>query len=168
MQHRMERGQAYAFFEMAQNYQWGICGLAKDERKAFELWLHAGEHGCAAGNTNVGWVYELGHVEGVGKDLEKSWQYYVVAAKQGCHVARCKLGKLEYYEKGNKALAYNHWRISAEVGCNESMDYIRRGFNEGLVAKDDYERVKGDHQKAKDEMQSDERDTYDFLLIEFT
>ena len=160
LRERMERNQAYAFYFMGQNYLRGLCGLPKDDRKAFELYLRAAELGHAISCFDIAGFYFCGDIEGVDVDKEKNWDYFVLAARGGHVEARYILGKIEHYLKGNKALAYKHWRISAAVGCDKSMKRIRRGFRKGRVTVDEYEKIKQDHQKAKYEMKSEQRNEY--------
>ena len=106
-----------------------------------------------------------GDMEGVDRNEEKSWHYLVLAAKSGSVKARYGLGAIEH-SRGNDTLAYKHWRISAAVGCDESLQFIRRGYNEGRVTEDEYGKALRDHQKAKDGMQNGERDLYSTLRRE--
>ena len=159
LRERMERNQAYAFFLMAQKYDFGYNGVPKDERKAFELYNRAADLGCAFACFVVATCFCNGDIDGVEKDEEKSWHYFVLAAKGGCVDSRFNLGKIEFL-RGNKDLAFRHWWISAAAGCDDSIECIMYGCKEGLVAEAEYAAAKNDHQKAKDEMRSDERDHF--------
>ena len=159
LQERVERKKAYAFSLMGDCCCFGLHGVPKDERKAFEHWVRAAELGYAKAYYSLAIFYQSGDMEGVDEDWEKSRHYFLQAAKGGYDMARYCLGQIEY-EQGNDAVAYRHWRISAAVGCDKSMNFIRLGFDEGMVTKDEYEMVKREHHMAKEEMKSEQRDEY--------
>jgi len=154
---RMERNDADALCAMAHKYSYGRLGLQKDESKAFELYCRAAELGDSFAQHQVALSYFLGEV--VEKDKEKFWRYLVVSAKGGSVRSRFLLGAIES-NKGNHFLAYKHWRISTAAGCGESLRLIKREFDGGRVTEDEYDAARRDHQKARDEMQSNERDDY--------
>ena len=52
----MERGNANAFHPMSGLYFNGTHGLPQDFAKANELWLRAGELGCAKAYFNLGFA----------------------------------------------------------------------------------------------------------------
>ena len=56
----MEKGNGHAFYQLAGFYIEGNMGLPQDEGKANELWLKAGELGCAEGYCNLGIHYYNG------------------------------------------------------------------------------------------------------------
>mmetsp|Transcript_22696 Transcript_22696/g.49179 ORF Transcript_22696/g.49179 Transcript_22696/m.49179 type:complete len:356 (+) Transcript_22696:390-1457(+) len=154
---RMERNDTDALCAMARLYSYGQLGVQKDENKAFELYSRAAELGHSSAQHQVALSYFLGEV--VEKDKEKFWRHLVVSAKGGSVLSRACLGAREY-DKGNHFLAYKHWRISIAAGCDESLRFIECEFDEGRVTKDEYGAARRDYQKARDEMQSNERDDY--------
>jgi len=154
---RMERNDTDALCAMARLYSYGQLGVQKDENKAFELYSRAAELGHSSAQHQVALSYLLG--KRVEEDEEKSWRHLVVAAKGGSVRARALLGTWES-DNGNHFLAYKHWRISTAAGCGESLRLIKREFDGGRVTEDEYDAARRDHQKARDEMQSNERDDY--------
>ena len=60
MMNLMEKGNAGAFYELAEYYDSGDYGLQQDWEKANELWLKAGELGCAEAYSNLGCSYDNG------------------------------------------------------------------------------------------------------------
>ena len=56
----MEKGDANAFYQLGGYYGQGILGLPQDEAKANELYLKAGELGCAEAYYNLGNSYNNG------------------------------------------------------------------------------------------------------------
>ena len=154
---RMERNDAGALCVMAQKYSYGRLGLQKDESKAFELYFRAAELGDISAHHHVAVSYLLG--KGVEKDEEMCLRYLVPSVKGGNVRSRAFLGTFES-DRGNHALAYKHWRISIAAGCDYSLRFIEREFEEGRVAEDEYAAACRDYQKARNEMQSDERDKY--------
>ena len=94
----MECGNAVAFFEMAGIYERGTHGLPQDFAKANELWLKAGELGCAVAYCNLGLSYRNGR--GVEVDKKKAKHFYELAAMNGDLLARQNLGCMLYGGKG--------------------------------------------------------------------
>ena len=156
---RMERNHADAFFMMALHYTDGQLGLQKDKRKAFELFLRAAELGHASAMHHVARAYYEGDPEVVEKDESMSWHYFVKAARGGCVLSRFSLGAIDI-NRGNIKRAYKHWQMSVAAGCDVSLRFIKREFEEGWVTKDAYDMAQRDYQNARDEMKSDQRDKF--------
>ena len=146
---------AYAFNNLAGHYDRGIMGMPQDFEKANELWIKAGQLGCAEGYYNLGINYENGR--GVEVDNEKAGYYYELAAMNGDVDARHMLGNTEVMA-GNEHRAYKHFIIAAKAGFNLSLDKVKIGFTEGFITKDEYEKTLRAHQSRQDEMKSDDRD----------
>ena len=136
-------------------YRSGDYGLAQDYEKANELYLKAGELGCAEAYYNLGCSHNLG--DGVEVDKKKANYYFELAAMGGKLSARTILG-CDEFEEGNVDRAFKHFMISARGGCMESLEVIKKGFKDGIVSKDAYAYILRAHQKIQDEMKSDERD----------
>ena len=71
----------------------GIFGMPQDRAKTNELYLKAGELGCAVAYYNLGSAYCAGR--GVGIDMKKTRHYYELAAMNGNVMARYNLGNRE-------------------------------------------------------------------------
>ena len=51
-----------------------------------------------------------------------------------------------------------HYSIAAGAGCDKSLEVIRAIYLDGHVPKDDFEKALRSHQKAADEMKSEQRE----------
>ena len=151
----MGKGNARAYQMLAGCYRTGTYGLPQDEAKANELYLKAGEFGCANGYYNLGHSYYNGN--GVEVDKKKATYYYELAAMNGNLKARHNLGTLEG-QTGNYKRAFKHSLIAAKAGCKESLDLLKAGYMSGFVTKEEYANALRECQKRKDEMTSDARD----------
>ena len=151
----MERGNADAFNHLAGFYARGINGLPQDWAKANELYLKAGELGCADAYYNLGQSYNEGM--GMTLDKKKAKHYYELAAMNGNVHARHNLGCLEG-QAGNNHRAMKHFIIAASVGFKFSLDSVKRGYMAGHVTKEQYANTLREYQKSQDEMKSDARD----------
>ena len=151
----IEKGNAYALYQFGGYYADGILGLAQDEEKAIELWLKAGELGCADAYYNVGIAYDYGR--GVAIDKKNANHYYELAAINGNVKARHNLGCMEG-KIGNHQRAMKHCLIAARAGFKHSLDTVKDGYKNGYVTKEEYANTLRAHQKSKDEMKSDTRD----------
>jgi hypothetical protein len=50
-----------------------------------------------------------------------------------------------------------HFIISAKLGCDESLEEVKRGFMDGHVSKEDFEAALRGHQAAVDATKSEQR-----------
>ena len=151
----MEKGNAYAFYHLAGIYARGVLGVPQNRAKADELWLKAGELGCAVAYYNLGLVYRTGN--GVEIDEKKAKHYYELAAMNGSVHARHNLGSFEVQD-GNHQRAFKHYLLSASAGYKISLDMVKHGFMNGHVTKEQYANTLREYQKSQDEMKSDTRD----------
>ncbi len=62
-------------------------------------------------------------------------------------------GKRFRIERANK-----HWIIAANLGHDESMDMLKKGYAAGLVSEEDFAAVLRKHQAAVDATKSPQRD----------
>jgi TPR repeat protein len=153
----MEKGNAYAFYQLGGFYRNGTCGLPRDRAKANELYLKAGELGCADAYYNLGCAHENGR--GVEIDEEKARYYYELAAINGSIAARHNIGFMELQTgTGNHQRAMKHFIIAARAGDDESLDVVKGGYMNGFVIKEEYANTLRECQKSQDEMKSDARD----------
>ena len=151
----MDKGNAEAYYFLGCNYVQGEYGMPQDSNKANELWLKAGELGCADGYYNLGNSYRTGR--GVGMDKKKASHYYELAIMGGCVKARNSLGCMEFQE-GNTERAKKHWIIAAKAGNKLSLNSVKEGYMSGDVTKDEYASTLRSYQKSQDEAKSDMRD----------
>lgn len=161
----MEKGSALAYYSLAGFYSTGSVGLPRDLLKAKDLWIKAGELGCAGACYNLGNIYHgHGHIYGHGHDnggveinSKKANHYWELAAMKGDSMARYNLACNEQ-QRGNYDRAYKHCIISARAGNNDPMNNVRFGFKKGYITKDEYESTLREYQKRQDEVKSDARD----------
>ena len=156
----IEADNAHAFHQLAGHYVRGDMGMPQDFAKANELYLKAGELGCHEAYHNLGCSYRTGR--GVEVDEEKAMHYYELAAMNGDIHARYNLGCLEG-QAGNEQKAYKHFILSARAGDKDSLNWVKKGFKEGYVTKDEYENTLRAHQDRHNETKSDDRDKADAL-----
>ena len=151
----VEKGNVVAIFQLGNNYANGNCGLQQDRVKAAELYLKAGELGCAEAYCKLGCLYTIG--QGVERDGKKAKHYYELAAMMGDTSARYALGRLEEIA-GNAQRAQKHYMIAARAGCEKSLEIVKEGFVLGFVTIDEYGNALRAYQERQDEMKSDARD----------
>ena len=151
----MEKGNADAFYLLAVYNADGTYGLPQDRARANELYLKAGELGCAAAFFNLGVVYRTGN--GVKIDEKKAKHYYELAAMNGFVQARHNLGCVES-RAGNNHRAFKHFIIAARAGNKLSLNTVKQGYMRGLVTKEEYANTLREYQKSQDETKSDARD----------
>ena len=155
MKKLIDNGNALAFYQLGGYYERGLNGVPQDSRKAVELYLKAGQHGCPGGYFNLGMSYDEG--EGVEVDKKKAKHYYELAAIGGSIQARNNLGCMEG-EAGNEQRALKHLTLAAKAGNKLSLDIVKDGFMGGMITKDEYENTLRLYQARQDEMKSDARD----------
>ena len=151
----MEKGNAMAYYQFGGNYAQGRLGLTQDWVNANELWLKAGDLGCAEAYFWLGYSYDYGR--GAEADKKKGKHYYELAAKRGNVIARHNLGLLEG-KAGNHERAMKHFMVAARAGDNESLDKVKQGFRIGHVTKDEYAGTLRAYHESQTEMKSEARD----------
>ena len=156
MMNLMEKGNAMAFYIHAGCYAEGIKGMPQDWAKANELWLKAGELGCAEAYARLGYSFSNGR--GIEIDKKKAKHYYELTAMKGDVDARHNLGCMEG-KAGNMDRAYKHMIIAARAGHTESLDKVKKGFMDGsIVTKDEYESTLRAYHESQTEMKSKARE----------
>ena len=128
-------------------------GLHQDREKGVELWLQAGELGCAASFYSIAEAYYKGNgiKRGTKKAKESYCKHYCeLAAMRGNVKAMHSLGCIEG-DAGNLDRAMKHFMISAGAGHDYSLENIKRGFMHGLATKDDFDKALRSHKQVKDE-----------------
>ena len=150
----MEAENADALYNVAGYYEDGSY-LQQDYEKANELYLKAGDLGCARAYFKMGYSYNFGR--GVEEDKKKAKHYYELGTMGGDVYARHYLGLLEG-EAGNHHRAYKHFVLAAKAGFEESLDNVKKGYMDGIVTKDEYASTLRAYQQRVDETKSDDRD----------
>ena len=151
----MDADNAYAVNMFAGYHYEGLHGFPQDIEKSNELYLKAGELGCAEGYCNLGISYDDG--DGVEVDKKKAKYFFELAAMNGNVRARHNLGSIEY-EVGNYHRAYKHFILSAKAGCKESLDAVKAGFMKGFITKDEYANTLRAYHTRYDETKSEMRE----------
>ena len=147
---------ARAFYMLAGCYEHGMRGMPQDFAKANDLYLRAGELGCAEGYYNFGHSsYDNGG--GVEVDKKKAKYYWELAAMSGSVKARHNLG-CEEVDSGNIDRAYKHFLLAANAGFDKSLGRVKKGFMDGIVTKEEYANTLRAYQQRHDEMKSEDRD----------
>ena len=149
VQARVEKKDPEAINSLGKDYYYGMLGLQKDTRKAFELYTEAAKRGSVEALFNIAIAYELG--EGVEQDETKSTKFYEKAAMQGHVDSRHNLGCSEE-EKGNYDNAVRHFLISAKMGYEHSFETIKDMFVTGQATKEQYAQAVKGYQDAAEEM----------------
>ena len=151
----MDAGNAGAFNQLGSYHDLGSQGMQRDEAKACELYLKAGELGYAQAYHNLGYS----HYEGMGVsiDKKKAKHYFELAVINGSIQARNNLGCMEA-EAGNYQRAMKHFMHAAQAGHDDSLKNVKAGFMEGGITKDEYANTLREYQKSHDEMKSEARD----------
>ena len=155
LQKRVVLDDAEAIFTLGCYYRNGVVGFPQDYVKAFELFVRAGDLGCAEAYCNVGYAYENGN--GVEIDTKKADHYYKLAAIEGNEVARYNLGNNEQ-RAGNMNRALKHYMIAAGGGHNNALKQIQKLFTNAHATKDDYATSLRAYQAYLVEIKSTQRD----------
>ena len=90
-------------------------------------------------------------------DKKKVKHYYELAAMNGNVHARHNLGCMEGAAR-NYQRAFKHYIIAARAGYTKSLDFVKHGFMNGRVTKDQYANTLREYQKSQDEVKSEARD----------
>ena len=155
LQKRVEVDDAVAIFNLGNYYRRGDNGFPQDDDKAFELFVRAGELGCAKAYCLIGHAYYNGR--GVEIDKKKANQYYKLAAIGGNINARHNLG-LDEQRAGNMNRALKHYMIAAGGGLNNSLKVIQEFYTNGHATKEDYAKTLRAYQAYLAEIKSTQRD----------
>jgi TPR repeat protein len=144
-----------------------LCEIGKkfykdgDYEKAFEYWTKAAALGNMMAHYNLAVMYYKG--EGVEKDEKKRLHHLEEAAIGGHPEARFNLGCYEG-RNGRIDRMVKHYIIAANLGLDEALESVKKGFEHGVVSKEDYASALRGHQAAVDATKSEERDKADQIL----
>ena len=97
---------------------------------------------------------------GVEKDMKKCIYHAEQAAIGGHDLARFNLGVREK-ETGNMNRAVKHWIIAANIGCDSSIEALKKYYAQGVVSKEDFGAALRAHHAAVKAMKSPQRDEAD-------
>ena len=136
-------------------YAYGTHDVQQDITKANELYLRAGELGCAQGYNNLAQSY--GNGRGVNIDKKKGKYYFELAAMNGDVDARVRLFGIEG-KAGNRDRAMKHILMAARAGDNEALEKVKEGFMRGIFSKEEYGISLRAYHKRTEEAKSVERE----------
>ena len=151
----MENGNAIAYCQLGHFYYSGTNGMPQNWAKANELYLKAGDLGCAEAYNSLGISYREGR--GVEADKKKAKHYYEQAAMNGNAEARHDIGCMEG-QTGHHRRAMKHFMLAAKAGDKGSLEYVKKGFTNGIVTKDEYESTLRAYYKSASDMKREARD----------
>ncbi|EJK45525.1 hypothetical protein THAOC_35859 [Thalassiosira oceanica] len=158
IQKRVSKGDAEAINHLAGQYFKGYLGLTKDIPRAIELWIEAAELGSVEAHYNLGFIYS------VEEDKPRGIRHWQEAAMKGHVFSRHMLGNSEFNE-GNCKLAVQHWMISAKLGCEHSLDNIKKMFIDGEATKAHYAEALRGYGDAVEETTSHQREKAKRLCV---
>jgi hypothetical protein len=131
------------------------CGCEGDYEGAFQYYTRAAGLGDASAHYNLSIMYQLG--EGVEKDKKKAVYHMEEAAIGGHPLARYNLGCTEG-NAGRIDRAAKHFIIAANLGYDEALEEVKKGFVAGEVSKENYAAALRGHQAAVDATKSEQRE----------
>ena len=101
----------------------------------------------------------LYHREGLGveKDEKKEWYHLEEATIAGHPGARYNLACYEE-RNGRFERAVKHWIIAANLGHDQSIQWLKDCYRDGLVSKDDFAAALRGHYAAVDATKSPQRE----------
>ncbi|EJK52973.1 hypothetical protein THAOC_27677 [Thalassiosira oceanica] len=155
VQKRVSKRDTEAINHLGQRYYFGELGLAKDVPRAIELWTEAAELGSVDAHYNLGVTYYNGN--GVDANEPRGVHHWQQAAMKG-HVRGRHLLGADAFNNGNSELAVQHWVISAKMGDEDSLNYIKQMFMGGLATKAKYAEALRGYGDALEEMKSHQRE----------
>lgn len=148
---RLEKcvNQAYAMYLMAEYYE----KMEENLTKAMELYLKAGELGCAEAYFNLGIIYDVGN--GVERNQKKARHYHELAILRGDVCARYSLGCMDV-DTGDFVRASKHFMVGAKAGHDQCMKMVKEYVDNSLITNDEYAATFRSYQKQKGIFVSDE------------
>ena len=156
IQKRVDKYDSAAIYLLGNEYLHGGTGLAKDVPRAIELWSEAANLGSVDAHYQLGIAYYNG--EGIEEDKPRGIRHWQEAAMKGNVRSRHNLGVVEKAIKKNCELAVRHWMISAKMGYEDSLIFIRRMFMDGRATKAQYAEALRGYGDAVEEMKSHQRE----------
>jgi tetratricopeptide (TPR) repeat protein len=131
------------------------CDEEGDYEGAFQYFSKAAALGDVIAHYNLSLMYAKG--EGVEKDTKKELHHLEIAAIGGHHEARFNLGCYDG-SNGRYERAMKHFIIAANLGDDDALEEVKKGFVDGFVSKEDYAAALRGHKAAVDATKSEQRD----------
>ena len=123
LQNRVDANDPIAMCQLGKHYY----NNKGDSKSAYPLWKRAAELGDVEAHFSLSILYRKGLV--VAKDQKKELYHLEEAAIGGDNDARCNLGNLEWLN-GRPKRAMKHYIIAASMGCDKSMNQVKRIYSE--------------------------------------
>ncbi|EJK57367.1 hypothetical protein THAOC_22594 [Thalassiosira oceanica] len=162
IQKRVDAKDPVATEILARAYDSGDLGLQQDIPRAIELWTEAARLGDLNAHFNLGLRYFSG--EGVEQDVARGTRHWQHSAIMGHPPSRFSLGAYEYH-RANHELAVQHLMISAKMGCEQSLNFIKKMFMGGHATKAQYAEALKGYQIALEETKSPQREEAKAVFI---
>mmetsp|Transcript_26106 Transcript_26106/g.38329 ORF Transcript_26106/g.38329 Transcript_26106/m.38329 type:complete len:318 (+) Transcript_26106:61-1014(+) len=141
-----------------------MCGAQGNFAKSMEFLTKAANLGDAESHYQLGMMYgNRLPFSNVGKDKKKERYHLEEAAIAGHPEARLQLGIVEVESK-RMDRAVKHFIIAASNGEIESMKMVRKGYETGVVSKEEFASALRAHQAAIDSTKSPQRDEWERSL----
>ena len=131
------------------------CYIEGKYNNAFEHLTKAAKLGDAQSHFFLSFLYRNG--QGVEEDKKKELYHLEAAAIGGHPKARYDLGCAEW-ENGRRERAVKHFFIAAKLGCDHSIQALKRCYVGGDVSKEDFAAALRAHQAAVDATKSPQRE----------
>ena len=162
LQARCLKNDHEAFTLMGCRYQSGKYGLAKGDLKALDCYIRAVELGSPAACVHIADAYDEGN--GVAINKKRAALFERVGALRGEIVARHNIGCFEYLS-GNHEIAIRHWKIAAEAGYQNSLNALRKIYNNEMsgkefISKEEMDTISRSGHGAQMEVKSEEREKH--------
>ena len=155
IQERVGKGGDEAMVLLGDLHFCGDLGLIKDVTRAKELWTEAAELGSSQAHYNLGLLFYGSDKRE--EDKHKGLHHWKLAAIKGHARSRHNLGVIEA-SSGNWELAVQHCMISAKMGYDLSLNFIKDLFLKGTATKAQYAEALRGYQDAVEEMKSPQRE----------
>ena len=155
---RAEKGDKIAIFSLAGYCRDGHHGLAKDLRKYYDLVRRAADLGHTDATTCLGRLYAFGEYGG-SLDEKRGRELLEKAAKSGNTHTLVDLAALER-ENGRTELSLTYLRTAAAAGDDYAVKDLWKSFRADKISKDGLLKSLWAHQKANEDMRSEERERY--------
>jgi hypothetical protein len=126
-----------------------------DHGVVFEYWSKSAGLGNMEAHYKVSLLYRGG--KGVEKDEKKELHHLEEAAIGGHPYARYDLAMKEMRNKRYER-TWEHFIIAAKLGLDKALEQVKKGFQMGIVSKEDYEASLRGHQAAIDATKSVQRE----------
>ncbi len=160
LRNRVESGDAWAMFTLAEDYELGVSGVQKDHVSAMKLWLQSAELGhipalCAIAKSQLNNEFEVRTTKEQALKLAKA------AATKGSAKGHAILGFLEN-KQGDLDKALKHFVHAAIGGDKRSFDMLRSLQHKGLplLNQDELDDIEPKHKEALALEWSEERERY--------